>query len=167
MELEGFGQSEGVDLLQKVPLFKKLSYEETQKLAQIIETQQLPTGATVIEENALGDALYVVLEGRVRVTRDLNKDGSHDEGELLGHLGEGELFGEMSLVDDLLTSARITTDERSRLLKIPRRRFEALLASDDKLALKVYRSFCQTLSDRLRKTNSLLEAEKAHKMGVR
>ena len=47
----------------------------------------------------------------------------------------------MSLIDDLLTSARVTTTQPTRLLKMPRAAFETLLGADDKLAVKVYRSF--------------------------
>lgn len=156
MELEGFGHSEGVEVLQKLPLFRKLSYEETSKLGAITEPHDVARGTIVIEENALGDALWIVLAGEVTVSRDSDLDGTHQAEELVGRLGPGELFGEMSLVDDLLTSARVTASAPSRLLKIPRPQFEALLASDDRFALKVYRSFCQTLSERLRKTNVLL-----------
>jgi CRP-like cAMP-binding protein len=148
VELVGFGGFEGVELLQKLHLFKKLTFEETTRLGSIIEYLDLPAESVVIEENALGNALYVIAKGEVRVTRD-----SHEE---VDRLKDGELFGEMSLIDDLLTSATVTTASPCRLLKMPRDRFEALLASDDKLAVKVYRSFCRTLSDRLRRTTRLL-----------
>jgi CRP-like cAMP-binding protein len=156
LELTGFGEVEGIDLLQKLHLFQKLTFDETQKLAGLMQYLDVPKGTIVIEQNALGDALYVILKGEVAVSRDLNEDGTHDQAEQIGTLKEGDLFGEMSLIDDLLTSARITTLGPCRLAKIPRDRFEALLASDDKLAVKVFRSFCRTLSDRLRRTTANL-----------
>lgn len=168
MELEGFSGVEGIELLQKTPLFRRLSFEETNRLAAIMESHEVPPGTTIIEENALGDALWIILKGEVSVSRDADKDGKHSEAEILGTLVPGELFGEMSLVDDLLTSARITASTHCRLLKIPRRNFEMLVQSDEALALKVYRAFCHTLSERLRKANSLLQ-DKQHAMatGVR
>lgn len=162
MELVGFGESEGADLLQKLPLFSKLTFEETQRLAAIATFHEVPAGAIVIEQNALGDGLYIVVKGEAAVSRDRDHDGRHDDSEVLGKLGPGELFGEMSLVDDLLTSARVTTTAPSRLLKLPRREFEALLASDDRLSIKVYKSFCRTLSDRLRKSNLQLTDKLLH-----
>lgn len=152
MELEGFSGVEGIELLQKTPLFRRLSFDETNRLAGIMEAHDVPAGQTVIEENALGDALWIILKGEVSVSRE-GKKGE----ERLGTLGAGELFGEMSLVDDLLTSARITATAPCRLLKIPRRRFEMLIQSDEALALKVYRAFCQTLSERLRRANAQLQ----------
>lgn len=156
MELVGFGGFEGVELLQKLHLFKKLTFEETSQLGGIIEYLDLPEGQVVIEQNTLGNALFIIARGEVKVTRDTDGDGKHTATEEIGRLKDGELFGEMSLIDDLLTSARVTTVAPCRLLKMPRDKFEALLSSDDKLAVKVYRSFCRTLSDRLRRTTAML-----------
>lgn len=167
LELSGFGEFEGVELLQKLHLFQKLSFDETTRLGSIIHYLDLPPETVVIEENALGDALYVIQKGEVRVTRDVNADGKHDAKEEIGRLKEGDLFGEMSLIDDLLTSATVITVGECRLLKMPRDRFEALLTSDDKLGVKVFKSFCRTLSDRLRKTTSMLAKTQALSVSVR
>ena len=156
VELSGFESFEGVELLQKLHLFKKLTFEETSQLGGIIEYVDAAPDTVVIEQNALGNALYVIAKGQVKVTRDTDGDGQHTATEEILRLGDGELFGEMSLIDDLLTSARVTTVTPCRLLKMPRDKFERLLGSDDKLAVKVYRSFCRTLSDRLRRTTAQL-----------
>ena len=167
LELTGFGEFDGVELLQKLPIFSKLSFDETARLAQIIQRTEVGEGTVVIEQNALGDALYVIQEGEARVTRDRNLDGKHDEAEELGRLGPGDLFGEMSLIDDLLTSARVSATRPMKLLKMPKADFVRLLAADEKFAVKVYQSFCRTLSDRLRRANELLSAQKAHAVQVR
>lgn len=156
LELTGFGEFEGVELLQKLHLFQKLTFDETKRLGSIIQYVDVPPGTIVIEQNALGDALYVIAKGEVIVSRDVDGDGRHDKNEELGRLRDGELFGEMSLIDDVLTSARITTAGPCRLLKMPRADFEKMLMADDKLAVKVYRSFIRTMADRLRRTNAQL-----------
>ncbi len=167
LELTGFGEFEGVELLQKLHLFQKLTFDETVRLGSIIQYVDLAQGVVVIEEHALGDALYVIARGEVIVSRDADGDGQHARSEEIGRLKEGDLFGEMSLIDDLLTSARVTTAVTCRLLKLPRAGFEALLASDERLAVKVYRSFCRTLSDRLRRTTSMLAKTQAMQVSVR
>lgn len=156
LELTGFGEFEGVELLQKLHLFQKLTFDETSRLGSIIQYVDLPADTVVIEQNALGDALYVIAKGEVKISRDADADGRHEAHEELGRLRDGELFGEMSLIDDVLTSARVTTTTPSRLLKLPRFAFEQLLAADDKLAVKVYRSFIRTMAERLRKANAQL-----------
>lgn len=162
MELTGFGETEGVELLQKLPIFSKLSFDETQRLAKIATFHDVKSGDVIIEQNALGDGLWVLIKGEVSVSRDLDHDGQHTSAEIVGKLGPGELFGEMSLVDDLLTSARVTAVSPSRLLKLPRREFEALLKEDNAFGLKIYKAFCQTLSDRLRKSNLQLAEKPIH-----
>ncbi len=161
LELTGFGEFEGVELLQKLHLFQKLTFDETTRLGGIIEYLDVPKGTIVIEHNALGDALYVIAKGEVIVSRDADGDGIHEEHEEIGRLGDGEMFGEMSLIDDVLTSARVTTATDSRLLKLPRAPFEALLNSDDKLAAKVFKSFVRTMAERLRRTTAALSRSQA------
>lgn len=167
MELTGFGELDGIELLQKLPIFSKLTYDETARLSPIIRHIDVPEGTVVIEQNALGDALYVIQEGEVRVSRDGDGDGQHQPEEELGRLASGDLFGEMSLIDEMLTSARVTTVRPCRLLKIPKADFDGLLRADEKLAVKVYRSFARTLSDRLRRANQMLSAKNAHALAVR
>ncbi|MBI5544898.1 MAG: cyclic nucleotide-binding domain-containing protein [Deltaproteobacteria bacterium] len=150
-ELEGIEVLEGADRLQRLPLFSALSYDETNELAALVRHESRRGGEVIVEENSLGSALYVVVAGKVRVDRT-GPDGT----DTLGLLGEGELFGEMALIEDLLTSARVVADGDVELLCIPRRPFELLLAKSDRLALKVYRAFCRQLSERLRKANELL-----------
>lgn len=161
LELTGFGEFEGVELLQKLHLFQKLTFDETTRLGQIIEYLDVPAGTIVIEQNALGDALYVIQSGEVVVSRDADGNGVHEKHEEIGRLAQGEMFGEMSLIDDVLTSARVTTGTACRLLKMPRAEFEGLLAQDDKLAVKVYRSFIRTMAERLRATTAKLSRTQA------
>ncbi len=154
--LTGFGELEGIELLQKIPLFSRLTYDETARLAPIIQHVDVGAGAVVIEQNAMGDALYVIQDGEVRVSREAEGGGGGAHEEELVRLTTGELFGEMALLDDLLTSARVTALRPTRLLKLPKADFERLLQADAALAVKVYRSFCRTLSDRLRRANQML-----------
>jgi CRP/FNR family transcriptional regulator, cyclic AMP receptor protein len=164
MDLEDFEQPEGIELLQKLPLFSRLDYGEASRLGAIVGHRDFPAGQVIIERGALGEALYVIVSGRVVVHRGGEGDAA---GEALGHLGVGDIFGEMALVDDLLTSARVTAAEATRCLELPRGPFEALLGEDTTLALKIYKSFCRTLSDRLRTTNEVLTAAHAFDLGVR
>jgi CRP/FNR family transcriptional regulator, cyclic AMP receptor protein len=84
-----------------------------------------------VEQDGLGDALYSVRSGEVAVCRRDSKG----ERDLLGTLGAGELFGEMSLIDDQLVSADVEVSSvEAELVVIPRDRFQQLLAGDDRLA---------------------------------
>lgn len=147
MGIEGFEEIVGSELIQDNFLFKNLNFEEAQNLARICRQVSYSKGETIIEENSLGQALYLVESGEVRVVKGEGA-GSRE----ITRLGPGQLFGEMSLVEDELTSASVIAASEVRLLVIHRNEFEDLLAKNQALALKVYKSFCKTLSERLRKT---------------
>ena len=78
----------------------------------------------------------------------------------LGKIFAGEHFGEMSLVEDARTSARVKAYNDVVCLVIPRNEFQKLLEDDYKMAAKVYKAFTQTLCDRLRQTSQDLVAWK-------
>jgi len=146
--IPGFEAMEGVELVQRLPLFRTLTFDETRTLFSIARVEKRSKGDVVIEEDSLGPGLFIVRKGAVKVTR---------RGAEIGVKGVGELLGEMSLVDDVLTSARVTADEDgTELLAIPRSQFDALMRKDTLLAIKVYKAFCRTLSERLRLTNDLV-----------
>lgn len=147
LAIPGFESMDGVELVQKLPLFRTLTFDETRALFAIAKTMRRPKNSVIIEEDSMGAALYIVKSGSVRITR---------KGADIGTRGPGELLGEMSLVDDVLTSAEVRADEDVELLAIPRQAFDALMAKDQALALKVYKAFCRTLSERLRKTNDFV-----------
>lgn len=148
----------GVDLLQRVPLFRTLGFAETLALSGICKIEEKSDGAVILHQDSLGNALYILKEGAATVRR---RDPITSVEKELATLAPGELFGEMSLIDDQLVSADVVAKGTVELLVIPRREFEKLLASNDKLAIKVYRCFCAALSDRLRKANTKLAEARA------
>jgi CRP/FNR family cyclic AMP-dependent transcriptional regulator len=140
----------GVDLLQRVPLFRTLGFDETMALSGICRIERKDDGTVIIQQDSLGQALYILKQGAVDVRR---RDPATGQEKEIASLSPGELFGEMSLVDDHLASADVIAKGNVELLVIPRREFENLLSGNDKLAVKVFRCFCTALSDRLRKAN--------------
>jgi len=68
MEIDGLSGLEGTDLIQKTFLFQLLNFDETLALANLFQRQNVKKGETIIEENALGQALYLVQSGRVGVS---------------------------------------------------------------------------------------------------
>jgi len=157
LELPGFEGMEGVQFIQQLPLFRTLGFEQTRQLFAIAELKSCDTGDVLIEQNALGTALYILKSGVVDIVRD---------GEPLGQCGTGELLGEMSLVDDVLTASRVVATEPCEFFAVDRRRFDELMESDPQLAVKVYKAFCRTLSDRLRRANNHVPEEEALDSGV-
>lgn len=148
---------EGFEFLKNTSLFDRLSLTEMKRLWNICVTRRFEPGELIIEQDQPGRALFIVKAGSVVVQRVA--DGKATD---LVELPRGAHVGEMSLVDMAPTSARVIAGgEGTEVFEITREKFEELLESDDKVAIKVYKVFIETFCDRLRKTTAELSAIKA------
>lgn len=157
IEIDGLTLISGIEKIQESFLFRGLSYDETRLLSGICCLISKNDGDIIIEEHSLGQDLFLVVKGEVAV---FTGDGKNRK--VLANLKPGEIFGEMSLIDDLLTSASVAAKGETSLLRISKRDLEQLMASNDRLAANVYRSFCMALSRRLRESNERLEGVDPH-----
>jgi CRP/FNR family transcriptional regulator len=146
---------ENLELIRNIRLFKALDEPELKKFLAIAIEQKFAAGVVIIEENTEGKALFVIKSGTVVVSKI---DGAL-ESELV-KLFAGEHFGEMSLVEDARTSARVSAYNDVVCIVIPREEFQKLVSSNFKIAAEVYKAFTQTLCDRLRQTSQDLVAWK-------
>src|ERR1035437_6447391 len=98
------------DALSRAPLFEALDEDGAKALRSMLADVELPRGDRLFEEGDAGDRLYVVLEGKIKLTRAAS-DGREN---LLSVLGPGEMFGELSLFDPRprTSSAVAVTDAR-------------------------------------------------------
>lgn len=101
-------------------------------------------GEVIITEDQLGDTAYIILQGRVDVTKGLG-----DQKTYLGYLLKDDLFGEMSIIDDKPRSATITAAEVTVVKEIHRDEFLNTLQTDEDSAIKILKA----LFDRLRDMN--------------
>ena len=108
-----------LSLLAGVSIFKSLPPEQIARLIPHITAESLKEGATVFEEGAAGDSLYIIDEGSVEIARS---------GEIIKVLKEGEVFGEMALLTDRPRVAKARTLEDTKLLRMSKKDFMDLLA---------------------------------------
>jgi CRP-like cAMP-binding protein len=135
-------------ILQKVPLFSQLAAAELDRVAEITRERSYPRNSVILFEDDPGDALYVVATGQVKVVL-IGEDGRE---VILSVLGEGDFFGEMSLIDEEPRSAHVIAMEDSNLLVIRREDFQAILQQSPGIAMGLLRE----LSRRLRRVAQLL-----------
>ena len=156
---EGSGGSEGklvsmmdgFEFLKGTPLFRDLSLEEMKAIYHACQTRTFAPGEVIIEQDAPGQALFVIRKGSAKVVRV--SDGKQDT---VARMGPGSPAGEMSMVDDSPTSARVVAEAEVEAFCITRSDFDRLLHLNERMALKIYRFFVQTLSKRLRSTSENL-----------
>jgi hypothetical protein len=148
-EIDGIAKT---DVIQKIPLFRYLAYPELMKVLAISSIRSYLPGDPIIVENSLGTEMYVILSGTVNLLK---------MGQRIRTLTTGAFFGEMGLIDNAPRSASIVAAEQTRLIVITRSDFYPLLRREPQLAVKLLRSFCQSLNERLRATTELLADVKA------
>jgi len=141
-------------VLRRCPLFESLRPEQLEKVAALAQVKEVDGGAFLFRENDPGDAMYVLLDGKVRISKMVEGIGE----EALAILEPGAFFGEMALIDDAPRSADAKAHSACKLAEIRRDELEQLLFVDRELAHDLLWAFCRTLSARLRETNDKIKA---------
>ena len=137
--------TQNVDFLATVPLFSGLDRVELERFAEVTREKSYPKGSVILFEDDPGDSLFVVREGRVKVVL-IGEDGRE---VILGVLGIGEYFGELSLIDDRPRSAHVIAMEDSNLLVLRREDFRRRVESSPNVAW----ALLTELSRRLRRAD--------------
>jgi len=137
--------TQNVDFLATVPLFNGLDRNELERFAEVTREKSYPKGSVILFEDDPGDSLFVVRDGRVKVVL-IGEDGRE---VILGVLGVGEYFGELSLIDDRPRSAHVIAMEDSNLLVLRREDFRKRVESSPSVAW----SLLTELSRRLRRAD--------------
>ncbi|WP_437617550.1 cyclic nucleotide-binding domain-containing protein [Sorangium sp. So ce1151] len=143
---------ERIEQLSKVPLFKGLTPAALELISRVASEETHALGTKIFQHGDPGDKLYILLEGRVRISREIAGMGE----EALAVLGPGAVFGEMALLDEAPRSADARVHERCRLLTVSKDAFEDLLFLHKELAYEVLWNVVRMLVQRLRETNNKL-----------
>jgi CRP/FNR family transcriptional regulator, cyclic AMP receptor protein len=136
------------DVLRRAPLFESLDEEETRALRTGVTEVELARGERLFDEGDVGDRLYVVLDGKIKLTRT-SADGREN---LISLVGPGEMFGELSLFDPRprTMSASAVTDVR--LAALAHENLRSWLSGHPDVALHLLAA----LARRLRRTNEVM-----------
>jgi len=137
---------------EKVDLFKErgLSAAEMKLLATFSSEEKFREGSMIFREGERGDKLYIVLDGRVRISKFIPGVGE----EALTVLDRGDFFGEMALIDDKVRSADAKAHEGdATVLSIDRATLNEILSMDPHAALQFLNLLCRLISRRLREIN--------------
>lgn len=119
-------------------------------------------GQMILLEEALGETFFVISNGSVKITR-LSDDGRE---VILAMLGEGDFFGEMSLLDGEGRSANVVALDDAEVLTLSRNDFLDILQKFPMIAI----SLLEELASRLRKSDQQIESlslsDVEHRIGM-
>jgi CRP/FNR family cyclic AMP-dependent transcriptional regulator len=132
--------------LRSVPLFSQLREEDLERVARAATARRYPKDTMIVLESDAGDALYVVLEGQVKLVLSA-EDGREI---ILATRSKGDFFGEMSLIDDQPTPFNAIAMGDAELLVLRRDDFRRCLSEIPGMSLGLLRALCE----RLRKADS-------------
>ena len=130
------------DNLRTVNLFSDLKDNELETISRILYVHSYQRGQLIFQEGENGDALFVVLKGRVKVCL-YDEEGRE---YVLDIIGKDGFFGELALIDDLPRSANAIAMETSDLLVVRRSDFVKLLMENPSISVNILR----VLAGRLR-----------------
>ncbi|WDP92617.1 MAG: cyclic nucleotide-binding domain-containing protein [Desulfobacter sp.] len=133
---------EKILLLKEIEIFSGLSAAELAAIAAETKELDYPEEATVIRQNEMGETVFLIIDGRVEVIKELD----HGEEVVLDHISAGGAFGEMALIDDAPRSATIRTTEPSRFLILHKQEFKETAMEFPRISLQI----CSVLSQRIR-----------------
>jgi len=126
-----------IDLISHVPLFAKCSKKELRVIASLADEIDFEEGKVLIQEGRPGREFFVLVEGRVDVSR---------KGNSIDTMQSGDFFGEVALVSDAPRNATITALTRIVTLVITERDFRRLLAESPEIQRKVLVALADRLS---------------------
>jgi CRP-like cAMP-binding protein len=132
---------EKVIILKTVSVFSRTPDDVLAEVAALLEEVEAAEGETIFGKGDLGDSLYVIVDGKVRV---------HDGERLLNYLGERDVFGEMALLDPEPRLASVTAVEPARLFRLAQAPFYELMADQPEVAAGIIRVLTGHLRARVR-----------------
>src|SRR5258705_7808183 len=137
--------------LKAVPFFTHLTEHELDVVRSVATEKQYPKNAVVLTEGEMGDSLFMIQSGKVKVFI-----GDQEGREMiLKILGPGDFFGEMSMIDKQPRSASVTTLESSVFLVLSHSAFEKCIEKIPRIANMVMRVLAQRVREADRKIGTL------------
>jgi hypothetical protein len=135
-------------MLRRVKILSELNDQQMGRFAQYMEVQKINQFRDVVKQGEHGDAMFLLLEGEVRVRTMMGTKET-----VFATLNAGEFFGDISLFDHGPRSADVVANKDSTLLKITVPAFQRMTQDAPDLATPFLVAICKTLTSRIRADN--------------
>ena len=132
--------------LDRVGVLQELDAGALLEIAAVMQPVNLPGGARLFDQGDIGDALYIVAHGRLRVTVPAERG----QRRVIAELGRGESVGEMALLTGERRSARVEAIRDSVLLSLSRSAFADVVERHPRVMMQLARQLVERLKESLR-----------------
>lgn len=143
-----------VEVLRNVELFEGATEELLTKVTGIAEGKNFTLGEMIFEEGEKAEWIYILLEGKVRISIDLTSKPTYVTVAMLSE--PNWAFGWSGIVAPYRYTATATCDEDTRVLAIPGIKFEEILDQEAECGCKVMKKLTELISNRLRNSRMVL-----------
>jgi len=132
-----------IRLLINIPYFSDLTIEELENLVASSEMRSYPTGSVVLRKGDVGEMVYLIVKGRVKVVV------THPDGKeiILNVLKSGDFFGEMAIFGDMPRSATVVAEGACEFLVISREIIIDQIRKHPTIALKLLSDMSQRVRE--------------------
>ena len=127
---------EKVLILRNTPIFDSVKEEQLVAVAECAESIELSAGTTLFQRGETGNAMYVVVEGRIK---------AHIDGKTLAELVPHDVVGEMAALDPEPRSANVTAIEPTLLLRISNQNLQYLIDHNPSMGRGIIKVLCARL----------------------
>jgi K+-sensing histidine kinase KdpD len=127
--------------LKSVSAFKYVADVNLNAILKMCREERFAANTVVFQENTRGERLYLILEGKIKISK-VTKYGAET---ILAHLTKGDFFGEMELLDDQVRSARTMAVESTVCASISKQDFDNLLKSNNIIQLNILKNVTKRL----------------------
>ncbi len=139
-----------IPVLRTVPLFEGLAFRDLKKIEIIAHERTFMPDEVIFQERQPGTGMYFIKKGLIELTKTIK-----GEKVKIAELGEGEFFGEMSLIENYPRSAQATAVVKTEVLGIFRPDLFDLIDRNPRLGSKILLKLSERLANRLRKTTEM------------
>jgi CRP/FNR family transcriptional regulator, cyclic AMP receptor protein len=136
-----FSQDTKVQALKGAPLFDSLSRKDLTQLARVAEDLEVEPGTVLCKEGEIGREFFVIVDGKVKVTR---------KGRRVAMQGSPDFLGEIALLEELPRTATVTAETSVRLFVLTGKDFRYLLDENPDVERKVLRALARRLAEALK-----------------
>ena len=131
--------------LRRLKVFAEMTDAQITTFISLLEPVQVKIGRIIVKMHEMGDCMYLLLDGDVRVSQMV--DGRET---MLAELGTGDFFGEFCLVNATPRSADVVAKRDCRLLKISKPAFAKLMTDQPELGVRFLFAILSVMATRLR-----------------
>jgi CRP-like cAMP-binding protein len=145
--------SSKVKLLEIAGLVGDMTPEEAELLASIAEDRNYPKGSVILKEDSKSRDLFIICQGRVSIRLSLPTESGKEE--VIYTMRDGQIFGELALVDGSPRSATVKAEEDVIACAYDYHKLMTLLDQYPRIGYRLMQNIASIISQRVRNTNML------------